>query len=171
MNAPPKRDAQPEPVYQAPAPPKIEESRKEVKKPVSTGNVQAQPETSTKYLPMKPQYGEEPKKSVSKTRPFKVILTERKATQTQVTQPEETSYSEKQSPVAPVAYAQPEELAAQPPAYAEKPIVKEESKKIAPNTAYRDGISEQVKDIVKKFSFNRPREYTIKSRIPKPKKE
>lgn len=133
---------------------------------MSAGNVQQQ--EPTKYLPMKPQYGEEPNKSTSKTRPFKV--TERKATQMQVTQTEETSYQEK--PPAPAYVQPPEEPAAQPPAFVEKPAVKEESsKKLAPSTAYRDGISEQVKDIVKKFSFNRPREYTIKSRIPKPKKE
>ena len=96
-----------------------------------------------------------------------MTMTERKATQTQVTQTEETTYSEKQPPVAPT-YVPEEPPAAQAQVYVEKPAVKEESKK---STAYRDGISEQVKDIVKKFSFNRPREYTIKSRVPKPKKQ
>ena len=148
---------------------KPEQSRKEVKRPVSTGNVQVeQQEPSVKYMPMRQQFEEAQHRSVSKTKPFK--MTERKPTQTQVVQqPEDPSYSEKQpSPISPAYVQEDAAPPVQPPVAFERPTVKEESKKTA---AYRDGISEQVKDIVKKFSFNRPREYTIKSRVSKPKKQ
>ena len=96
-----------------------------------------------------PQYqptAEPPPKQVSKTKALKFPVKESSKTE------------EKIRPA-----QQPVQETPPPTALPEK-AKQAESKK---NIVYRDGISEQVKDIVKKFSFNRPREYTIKSKVKK----
>lgn len=132
--------------------PRKEDSKRELKKDISMAKIKSPVQITTPDYDTANTQQIQPKPDSSRS--YRISQ--------RTTQEEFTTTAEKQQAIMQT------ETQIQPTVYKSGPKV--DSKKTVPASAYRDGISEQVKDIVKKFSFNRPREYTIKSRVPKPKK-